>query len=90
MARERQQGAAMRPDLMTDLFKKEKDYWWNRSKREMVLSLVREMATKQQPRLRGLAVDIGCGTGYTAMALESDWLTNRHSPGLHGALESLG
>ncbi len=75
MARERQHGAAMRPDLMMDLFKKEKDYWWNRSKREMVLSLVREMATNQQPRMRGLAVDIGCGTGYTAMALESDWRT---------------
>ncbi|MFQ5681780.1 MAG: class I SAM-dependent methyltransferase [Candidatus Binatia bacterium] len=63
----------MRPDLITDLYEKEQYYWWNVSKREMVLSLVRESALKQDQALLGVGVDIGCGAGYTAKVFESSW-----------------
>jgi len=58
----------MRPDLITDLYEKEATYWWNISKREMVLSLLRSGGSLKDP---GVAIDIGCGGGYTAWVLES-------------------
>jgi SAM-dependent methyltransferase len=58
----------MRPDLITDLYEKEATYWWNVSKREMVLSLLRSVGGLKEP---GLALDIGCGGGYTAWVFES-------------------
>ena len=63
----------MRPDLITDLFEKEATYWWNVSKREMVFSLLRSMGFLEGRRERGLAVDIGCGGGYTAGVFERHW-----------------
>jgi len=65
----------MRPDLIRELFEKETTYWWHVSKREMVLSLVRHVARNQQPGNRRIAVDIGCGTGFTALTLESYYPT---------------
>lgn len=62
----------MRPDLITDLYEKEQNYWWNLSKREMVLSLVHDMAPKQDQEVMGIGVDIGCGAGYTAKVFESN------------------
>ena len=63
----------MRPDLITDLFEKEESYWWNVSKREMVLALVNKTRTRQDLERMGVGVDIGCGTGYTAKVFESNW-----------------
>jgi SAM-dependent methyltransferase len=63
----------MRPDLITDLFEKEGSYWWNISKREMVLSLVNKTMTRQNPGTMGVGVDIGCGGGYTTKIFESSW-----------------
>ena len=63
----------MRPDLITDLFEKEGNYWWNVSKREMVLALVNKTRTRQDLERMGVGVDIGCGTGYTAKVFESNW-----------------
>lgn len=63
----------MRPDLITDLYEKEKNYWWNVSKREMVFSLVHDLRLKQDQGIAGLGVDIGCGAGYTAKVFESHW-----------------
>lgn len=62
----------MRRDLITDLFEKEEGYWWNLSKREMVLSLARDRRTTK-PGTMGLGVDIGCGAGFTTKAFESNW-----------------
>jgi SAM-dependent methyltransferase len=59
----------MRPDLIRDLFEKEKSYWWHVCRREMVSSLLAE----QNPGTLGLGVDVGCGTGYTATVFESKW-----------------
>jgi len=75
----------MRPDLIRELFEKETTYWWNVSKREMVLSLVRDMARNQQPGNRKIAVDIGCGTGFTALTLESHY----HTVGVDVSREAL-
>jgi SAM-dependent methyltransferase len=63
----------MRPDLLTDLYHKESTYWWNVSKRGMVLSLLRSSGFLENRGELGLAIDIGCGGGYTARVLESDW-----------------
>jgi SAM-dependent methyltransferase len=63
----------MRPDLIADLFEKEGSYWWNVSKREMVLALVNITCIQKDPGRMGIGVDIGCGTGYTTMVFESDW-----------------
>lgn len=63
----------MRPDLITDLFEKEATYWWNVSKREMVLSLLRSVQFPKGQREPGLAVDLGCGAGYAATVFESNW-----------------
>jgi len=65
----------MRPDLIRELFEKETTYWWNVSKREMVISLVRDMVRNQQPGNGRIAVDIGCGTGFTAITLQSHYPT---------------
>ncbi len=61
----------MRPDLINDLFEKEGTYWWNVTKREAVLSLLGSPQLGKDPKARSLAVDIGCGTGYTAMVFQS-------------------
>lgn len=58
----------MRPDLITDLYEDEATYWWNVSKREMVLSLLRSVGHCKEP---GTVLDIGCGGGYMAWLLES-------------------
>jgi SAM-dependent methyltransferase len=63
----------MRPDLITDLYEKEAAYWWNVSKREMVLSLLGCLGFLESRRELGLAADIGCGGGYTIKVLESHW-----------------
>ncbi len=63
----------MRPDLIDDLFEKEATYWWNVTKRETVLSLLGSPELHGGPKARGLALDIGCGTGYTAMVLQSNF-----------------
>jgi len=62
----------MRPDLITDLYEKEQNYWWNVSKRDMVLSLVHGMSLKEDQKVIGVGVDIGCGAGYTAKVIESN------------------
>jgi len=62
----------MRPDLIADLYEKEQNYWWNISKREMVLSLVHDMSLKENQKGMGVGVDIGCGGGYTAKVFESN------------------
>lgn len=61
----------MRPDLINDLFEKEGTYWWNVTKRETVLSLLGSPPLHSGPKAQRLAVDIGCGTGYTAMVFQS-------------------
>jgi len=63
----------MRPDLIADLYAKEQNYWWNISKREMVLSLAHKMLFKQDQKAMGVGIDIGCGGGYTANVFESNW-----------------
>jgi SAM-dependent methyltransferase len=63
----------MRPDLIADLFEKEADYWWNVSKRGMVLALARSRGTVSNRGAAGLGIDIGCGAGYTARVFESTW-----------------
>jgi len=63
----------MRPDLITDLFQKEAMYWWNVSKREMIFSLLGSMGFLGSRSSSGIAVDIGCGGGYTAKVFESYW-----------------
>jgi SAM-dependent methyltransferase len=65
------QEKCMRPDLIRDLFEKEESYWWNVSKREMVLALLTK--TDRRQGVAGVALDIGCGGGYTARAFESQW-----------------
>ena len=65
----------MRPDLIRDLFEKEATYWWNVSKREMVHSLLRNIGSIQGLKESGLAIDIGCGSGYTARVFESYYRT---------------
>jgi len=62
----------MRPDLIADLFEKEKIYWWNVSKREMISSLLGDKEAKQEQDATGIGVDIGCGAGYTAKVFESN------------------
>ena len=62
----------MRPDLIADLYEKEQNYWWNFSKREMIVSLVNGMLLKQDQKVMGVGVDIGCGTGYTTKVFESN------------------
>jgi len=75
----------VRPDLIKDLFEKEATYWWNTSKREMVLALLgRARPLKAQGKI-GLAVDIGCGGGYTAKVFESHW----HTVGIDLSREAL-
>jgi len=64
----------MRPDLLTDLFKKEEIYWWNVCKREMVLSLLGSMGLPESRGKLGRGIDLGCGGGYTAKHFESNWL----------------
>lgn len=61
----------MRPDLISDLFEKEGTYWWNVTKRETVLSLLGSRQFRGSPNGHRLAVDVGCGTGYTAMVFQS-------------------
>lgn len=63
----------MRPDLFTDLFDKEGSYWWNVSKRDMVLALARQVAAPGDPAGAGIGVDLGCGAGYTTKVFESGW-----------------
>ncbi len=63
----------MRPDLITDLFEKEGSYWWNVSKREMVLALLHKTNGRRRQQAMGVGVDIGCGGGYTTKVFESGW-----------------
>lgn len=63
----------MRSDLYADLYDKEKDYWWHVCKREMVLSLLRGSTAGRGLDRTRLGMDIGCGTGYTANLLDSEW-----------------
>lgn len=65
----------MRPDLISDLFEKEATYWWNVSKREMVVSLLKSVGFWQGRRKLGLAVDLGCGGGYTVKFLAAHYPT---------------
>lgn len=65
----------MRPDLIADLFEKEGTYWWNVSKREMVLSLLKSTGFWEERRKSGLAVDLGCGGGYTVKFFEDHYPT---------------
>ena len=63
----------MRPDLFTDLFDKEGSYWWNVSKREMVLALVEQATARKDPAPTAFGIDLGCGAGYTTKVFESGW-----------------
>ena len=63
----------MRSDLYRDLYEKEGDYWWHVCKRETVLSLLRSAKPRNSPEVECIGMDIGCGTGYTANVLESQW-----------------
>lgn len=65
----------MRPDLLNDLYEKEGSYWWNVTKRETVFSLLEGTDLFGSRKGRGLAVDIGCGAGYTAMVFQSYFRT---------------
>ncbi|HEU4344190.1 MAG TPA: class I SAM-dependent methyltransferase [Candidatus Binatia bacterium] len=74
----------MRADLYRDLYEKETAYWWHVCKRETVLSLLRSTAPTAR-RLNRRGLDIGCGTGYTASVLDSEW----HMTGIDLSPESL-
>ena len=63
----------MRSDLYRDLYEKEGDYWWHVCKRETVLSLLRSAKPRNSLEVERIGLDIGCGTGYTANVLESEW-----------------
>ncbi len=63
----------MRLDLFTDLFDKEGSYWWNVSKREMVLALARAAAVRNGRATVPIGIDLGCGAGYTTKVFESGW-----------------
>ena len=60
----------MRPDLSADLFEKEETYWWHVARREMVIALLAGRGLPGVPG-GGLALDVGCGGGYTSKVLES-------------------
>lgn len=75
----------MRPDLIRELFEKETTYWWNVSKRGMVLLLARDMLRNQLTENRKIAVDMGCGTGFTALSLQSHY----HTVGVDVSREAL-
>jgi SAM-dependent methyltransferase len=62
----------MRQDLFGDLFAKEEFYWWNVSKREMVLTLARETAAPSRPQAP-IGIDLGCGAGYTTKVFDGGW-----------------
>src|SRR5438045_2637454 len=62
----------MRQDLFGDLFEKEESYWWNVSKREMVLGLARAAAAANGGR-PPIGIDLGCGAGYTTKVFDDDW-----------------
>jgi len=48
------------------MFTSEDDYWWFVSRRELVLDLISRLPRSEGP----LILDIGCGTGATASALQ--------------------
>lgn len=63
----------MRGDLFTDLYQKEKSYWWHVCKRRIVFSLLRGSSRVGPAGGERLGLDIGCGAGYTAKLLDAEY-----------------
>ncbi len=57
----------MNPAEYSRMFELEDRYWWFVSRRELVLNLVRRFLCVSNP----LILDVGCGTGATAAALQT-------------------
>ncbi|MBF0624123.1 MAG: class I SAM-dependent methyltransferase [Magnetococcales bacterium] len=57
----------MRSDEYAKMYRLEDSHWWFRGKRELVATLLRRWAPRQEPAPRGLPsprlLDVGCGTG---------------------------
>lgn len=63
----------MRSDHIGELFAREAEYWWNVSKRGMVLALAHGRESLPNAGPAGFGIDIGCGAGYTTMVCDADW-----------------
>ena len=61
----------METQVFTEHFDLENTHWWFRSKRTMVLSLLRRYGALQGPGL-----DVGCGAGGTleVLARQGSWV----------------
>jgi SAM-dependent methyltransferase len=57
----------MHPAEYARMFEIEDDYWWFVSRRELVVDVAKHLRINGSP----LIIDIGCGTGATACALEA-------------------
>jgi SAM-dependent methyltransferase len=56
----------MNPAEYERMFQNEDHYWWFVSRRELVVELVRRLPLPEAPAI----IDVGCGTGATAAALQ--------------------
>lgn len=55
----------MRPDLYSELYNLEKDYWWHVGKRQITFDLIKTYVTGSKED----ALDIGCGAGLAVEEL---------------------
>ena len=76
----------METQVFTEHFDLENTHWWFRSKRTMVLSLLRRYGALQGPGL-----DVGCGAGGTleVLARHGAWVGVDADPGSLQALTRL-
>lgn len=49
-----------------DIYMLEKDHWWFRGRREIIFDMLRRTI----PGMLGVALDVGCGTGFNAQRLK--------------------